>query len=179
VRSRGLPALPRTCDSLTCSRQDTPITVGSHFGSRRTALQPDRLPSGTGRSARTYEDVFAETGCEGLSAALAMQEVKDHLQDRNMLLNCDNVELSGFEPLTYCMALQAPSVARQGSASPGMSAACNDYGWMWPDVARRLPTLAPNLALSKPLSNANVPARPGQQDGPGNSCPGPRHRSPG
>ena len=103
ARSSGQPALPGNCDSLTCSRQDTPLTVGSHFGSRRTGLQRDWLPSGIGRSALTCEDVFAGIGCEGSSAALAMQEVKDHLQDRNRLLNCDNAELRGFEPLTSCM----------------------------------------------------------------------------
>jgi hypothetical protein len=52
ARSRGLPPLPGNCDSLGCSRQDTPITIGSHFGSRGTALRREWLPSGTGRSRR-------------------------------------------------------------------------------------------------------------------------------
>jgi hypothetical protein len=51
ARSRGLPTLACNCDSLTCSREDSAITVGSHFGSRRTALQRDRLPSGIGLTA--------------------------------------------------------------------------------------------------------------------------------
>ena len=110
ARSRGRPALPGNSDSHTCSRQDTPITVGSHFGSRRTALQRDRLPSGIGRSALTCEDAFAGTGCEGPSAARAMQEVKDHLRDRNMSLTCGNVELRGFEPLTPCMPMHAATL---------------------------------------------------------------------
>jgi hypothetical protein len=40
---------------------------------------------------------------------------------------------------------------------PGVPAACNYRGWMWPDIARCRTTLAPNLAPSKPLSKANVP----------------------
>jgi hypothetical protein len=51
ARSRGLLTLACNCDSLTCSREDSAITVGSHFGSRRTALQRDRLPSGIGLTA--------------------------------------------------------------------------------------------------------------------------------
>ncbi len=136
ARSRGLPTLAGNCDSLTYSREDTAITVGSHFGSRRTAFQRDWLPSGIGRSALTCEDAFAGTGCEGLSSALAMQEVKDHLQNRNMQLSCGNVELRGFEPLTSCMPyrpgptpdrarsrpacrLAAKTLARCGLTSPG------------------------------------------------------------
>ena len=146
------------CGSLTCSRQDTPITVGSHFGSRRTALQRDQLPSGIGRSALTCEDTCAGAGCEGPSAALAMQEVKDHLQDRNMLLNCGNVELRGFEPLTSCMPYRpVPSLdgARCLPACrlPAMTVAV--CGLMSPGAWRRwLPTWLP----ANPLARLTLPA---------------------
>ena len=32
-----------------------------------------------------------------------LQEVRGYLQDRNIALTCENVELRGFEPLTFCM----------------------------------------------------------------------------
>ena len=44
-----------------------------------------------------------ETWVSGGDALACVQEVKDHLYDRNMPLNCENVELRGFEPLTSCM----------------------------------------------------------------------------
>ena len=47
-----------------------------------------------------------------------------------------------------------------------MPAACNDRGWMWPDAARCLATLAPNLAPDKPLSKANVPRIEHKADSP-------------
>ena len=154
------------CDSLTCSREDGAITVGSHVGSRRTALQRDWLPSGIGRSALTCEDACAGTGCEGPSAAPAMQEVKDHLQDRNMPFNCGNVELRGFEPLTSCMPYRPrPTLSVAWHRLAGRLS-CGDRGSTWPDVARLLPTLAPNLAPSKLTSSANDPiarTKPGHQ----------------
>ena len=156
--------MPGNCDSLTCSREDGAITVGSHFGSRRTALQRDWLPSGIGRSALTCEDACAGTGCEGPSAALAMQEVKDHLQDRNMPLSCGNVELRGFESLTSCMPyrprpslsvgwhrlasrLAAAIVARRGLTSPG-------------SCRRWLPTWLPANSLAPLMFEARI-ATPG------------------
>jgi hypothetical protein len=44
---------------------------------------------------------------------------------------------------------------------------CQDSGLMWPDVARRLPALAPNLAPSKLISSTNGPIdrTKGQPDG--------------
>jgi hypothetical protein len=65
-----------------------------------------------------------ETGASGEHALARMHEVKDHLYDRNMSLNCGNVELRGYEPLTSCMpCLTVPSggvplgrvTARQGN----------------------------------------------------------------
>ena len=53
-----------------------PITVGSHIGSRGTALWRDWLPSGTGRDTTTCDDVYAGAGCEESAATYAMQEVK-------------------------------------------------------------------------------------------------------
>jgi hypothetical protein len=67
-----------------------------------------------------------ETGASGEHALARMHEVKDHLYDRNMSLNCGNVELRGYEPLTSCMpCLTVPSggvplgrvTARQGQWS--------------------------------------------------------------
>jgi len=106
-------------------------------------------PSGIGRSALTCEDAYAGTGCERPSATLAMQEVKDHLQDRNILLNCRNVELRGFESLTSCR----PYGRRPSPCTPKT---CGVRGPMWPDVALRLPLLAPNLAPRQLVSAANV-----------------------
>jgi hypothetical protein len=53
-------------------------------------------------------------------------------------------------------AIQAPAVAERGRASPYGSFTCDNPGSMWPDVARRLPTLAPDLAPGKLVSSANV-----------------------
>ena len=52
--------------------------------------------------------------------------------------------------------IQGRAIAGRGPASPGTPFTCKDPGLMWPDVARRLPTLAPKLAPSKLISNANV-----------------------
>jgi hypothetical protein len=46
-------------------------------------------------------------------------------------------------------AIQGRLVARRGRASPGVAAACDNYGWMWPGTDGRLATLAPNLAPQK------------------------------
>ena len=175
ARSSGLPALPGNCDSLTCSRQDKPITVGSHFGPRRTALQRDWLPSGIGRSALTCEDACAGTGCEGPSAARAMQEVKDHLQDRNMPLSCGNVELRGFEPLTSCMPYRPRptlSVAWHRLASRSAAAIVARRGPTSPGPCRRwLPTWLPANSLA--VLTIQWP-----EQNPASRQPAPRHRGP-
>src|ERR1019366_9923673 len=53
-------------------------------------------------------------------------------------------------------AIQAPASAGWGRASACEPFTCGNPGSMWPDVARRLPTLAPNLAPRKLVSSANV-----------------------
>ena len=53
-------------------------------------------------------------------------------------------------------AIQGWAVARRSAASPGVPITCGNPGPMWPYVARRLPTLAPNLAPSKLISSANI-----------------------
>ena len=52
-------------------------------------------------------------------------------------------------------SVQAPSVAGRGLASLSGPFTCIGSGPMWPDVAWCLPTLAPNLAPMKLVSNAN------------------------
>jgi hypothetical protein len=78
-----------------------------------------------------------------------------------------------------------------GRASPREPFTCGNPGPMWPDVARRLPALAPNLAPGKLVSNANagrpdrLPARPetGSDDfprpSPRSTRPSPAYTSPG
>jgi hypothetical protein len=75
----------------------------------------------------------------GPSAARAMQEVKDHLQDQNMPLTWENVELRGFEPLTSCMPYKPePWLDVAGSGSTSSFNRCMSL-----DVARHRRSLAP------------------------------------
>src|ERR1700738_4581302 len=53
-------------------------------------------------------------------------------------------------------AIQARNIAGRGRASPTEPLTCDNPGSMWPDVARRLPTLAPGLAPRKLVSSAKV-----------------------
>jgi hypothetical protein len=53
-------------------------------------------------------------------------------------------------------AIQCRAVAGRGPASPGLPFTCANPGPMWLDAARRLLTLAPNLAPRKLVSSANV-----------------------
>jgi hypothetical protein len=86
-----------------------------------------------------------------------MQEVKDHLYDRNMPLSCDNVELRRFEPLTSCMPYKIKlwlDVAECGSTS-------SFNRCMSLDVAPYRRSLAPRLAPLPGFSGAASPeARP-------------------
>jgi hypothetical protein len=92
TRSRGLPPLPGSyCDAFTSSLGHCWLQLGLPGNGPLAGLVAARI----GRSALACEDACAGTGCEGPSTALAMPEVKDHLQDQNMSLNCGNVELRG------------------------------------------------------------------------------------
>jgi hypothetical protein len=55
-----------------------------------------------------------------------MQEVKDHLQYRNMSLSWENVEPRGFEPLTFCMPFMP--VSSDGIALGPITAGQADIG---------------------------------------------------
>ena len=52
--------------------------------------------------------------------------------------------------------MQGRAVAGGGPASPGVPFTCGNPGPMWPDIARRLALLAPNLAPRKLVSSANI-----------------------
>ncbi len=65
-------------------------------------------------------------------------------------LTCNfSVELRGYESLTPSMPMEVRLVAGRGQVSLDMPFTCQDDGSMWPDIARRLPTLAPNMAPNK------------------------------
>jgi len=108
---------------------------------------------------------------------MSCRKSKIIFQDHNIPLSWENVEIRGFEPPDLLHATQGRAVAGWGRASACERFTCGNPGPMWPDVARRLPTLAPNLAPRKLVSSANVrqgPNRlPARLRGPGNT-PHPR-----
>ena len=110
-----------------------------------------------------------ETGPSGEHALACMQEVKDHLYDRNMPFNCKNVELRGFEPLTSCMPYKPePWLDVAEAALPAASiAACR---WTWPDIAARLlPVLLPHRVSQAPRRRQAPPRK--TEPKPRSHCP--------
>ena len=87
---------------------------------------------------------------------MSCRKSKIIFQDHNIPLSWENVEIRGFEPPDLLHATQGRAVAGWGRASACEPFTCGNPGPMWPDVARRLPTLAPNLAPRKLVSDANV-----------------------
>ena len=83
--------------------------------------------------------------------------------------------LGDSNPPDLLHVIQAPTVAGRGQVSPRMAITCGVCGSMWPDVARLLPTLAPNLAPSKLISSANEPMARTKAD---QQTAAPRHRGP-
>jgi hypothetical protein len=73
-------------------------------------------------------------------------------------IRSDLAGMAGFEPAASCS--QSPPVARRRPASPDVPFTCDDYHWTWPDVARCLSPLTPDLALGDLISAANL-RRPG------------------
>jgi hypothetical protein len=73
-------------------------------------------------------------------------------QDHNVPLTCENVELRGFEPLTFCMPYRAepsPGGARRRHASRLPAVTLARCGLTWPGACRRwLPTWLPENSLA-------------------------------
>jgi hypothetical protein len=118
-----------------------------------------------------------------------MQGVKDHFSRSQHAPELRKRGAKGIRTPDLLHAIQARAVAGWGRASACEPFTCGNPGPMWPDVARRLPTLAPDLAPRKLISSANVrqaehaagplsPPKPAAMISPGQLCRAPPSSGP-
>jgi hypothetical protein len=136
---------------------------GSHRHWQRPGLAEGTQPAKTSAQEQAGEP----------TQLMTCRKSKIIFQDHNMPLSCENVELRGFEPLTFCMPYRPePSLdgagRRRASRLPAVILA--RCGLRLPGACRRwLPTWLPGKSLAA-LTSGQVEEAAGPPREPGNTA---------